>query len=329
MKKILLSLSLVVFSLATMAQNSFTNPGFENWSGSMPTGWSSIGVAGFNLSDISKSTTSHSGNYSVAIAAKPLSPLVVGTIESLLDIELPDGIVIPGMLTNGTINLEAAIGFISELENIVGGDLSNLDIAGLLNILDDGVALTHKPTNVKGHLQWNPINPANEGYILATFVTKMDNNGEKELLGFGIHPTDILGKENSKSGFTSFDIPIIYTNPNADTEELMFVAIAYAQEEQSSYTKLLLDDLIITDNVSVQSLSLEDNATTLYPNPSNGSFMIDIDRAEVSVVNALGQEILPWKEYSRGSQIEIENKGVYFVRIKTDNKIQSEKLIVN
>ncbi len=76
------------------------------------------------------------------------------------------------------------------------------------------------------------------------------------------------------------------------------------------------------------------DAFTVYPNPNNGSFNVQVKGAlnndtQVSVTNMLGQVIYEAKQDSQTLSLEIKGSGVYFVTIKTGLQASVKKVIVN
>jgi hypothetical protein len=69
----------------------------------------------------------------------------------------------------------------------------------------------------------------------------------------------------------------------------------------------------------------------LYPNPTKGSFTLDLaEESNVCVFNMLGQQVKSLEKVSGSQQISLENApmGMYFVRIQSGNGIEVKKLIV-
>jgi hypothetical protein len=54
----------VIFTMLSFAQNPIPNPGFENWTGGNPDGWTSLNVPGYS-EPVMQSNDSHSGTYAV------------------------------------------------------------------------------------------------------------------------------------------------------------------------------------------------------------------------------------------------------------------------
>ena len=67
----------------------------------------------------------------------------------------------------------------------------------------------------------------------------------------------------------------------------------------------------------------------IYPNPTNGTFTIALaEESSVSVYNVLGQNLLNLNKASGMQQLQLNESGVYFVRISNGNGVEVKKLIV-
>jgi len=88
---------------------------------------------------------------------------------------------------------------------------------------------------------------------------------------------------------------------------------------------------------SVPQINNELNNLIIYPNPTNGEFNIKLNseiplETEISIFSINGSKIFENKYYQT-NEIKINNlhleKGVYFVKIKTDEFAKTKKLIIN
>jgi len=78
---------------------------------------------------------------------------------------------------------------------------------------------------------------------------------------------------------------------------------------------------------------LAQNPISIYPNPASDLVNIDLgvnDKAEVSIFNLNGENVLTTKFYGRINKISMSNlaKGVYTVQIEIDRKCVNSILIV-
>ena len=88
--------------------------------------------------------------------------------------------------------------------------------------------------------------------------------------------------------------------------------------------------ITITICTSVNKFSNEN--INIYPNPSNGSFMIDITKykgVNLTIVDALGKEVINQNLNSSNTPIDLTNhkKGVYVVKLKGENINLIKKII--
>ncbi len=107
-----------------------------------------------------------------------------------------------------------------------------------------------------------------------------------------------------------------------------------APENPSGPNGMRIDDVNIT---FVQNLSVENNINSfkIYPNPSNGTFTIQNLQASarpcsVSIANITGKTIKQFSINSEHFTIDISNqpKGIYFITIKIETGIYTEKIII-
>ena len=69
--------------------------------------------------------------------------------------------------------------------------------------------------------------------------------------------------------------------------------------------------------------------STVYPNPSNGDFAIELHQtSQVNVFNAMGQQVLSLNEVNGMQQLHLSEAGIYFVRISNDNGVEVKKVVV-
>ncbi|MDP1725776.1 MAG: S8 family serine peptidase [Bacteroidota bacterium] len=94
---------------------------------------------------------------------------------------------------------------------------------------------------------------------------------------------------------------------------------------------MALDDIMISAPVYVQNLN-PINGFHVYPNPANGTLFIEADKhftsAEILITNVFGQTIN--KQYFNSQKLALEmagESGMYFVQIKSDDKIAYFKVL--
>ena len=74
---------------------------------------------------------------------------------------------------------------------------------------------------------------------------------------------------------------------------------------------------------------VEPKANTIYPNPTSGSFNIELaEESNISIFNAMGQQILSLNEVNGLQHLHLNEVGVYFVRISDVNGVEVKKVVV-
>ncbi len=309
MKRVSLFLVAAMAFCTTYAQQ-FTNGNFEAWSGNSPQGWNSLGYMGFNLCDINKSSDANGGNTAVRIAPKPLPSVIAAMVGA--------DMVVPGFLTNATVNMQAIIDLFTS-----GGD-EDIDFTPevIMNLLHDGLRLNEQPSSISGYYKFNEMDTANDIFLLQALLFAGEGE-ERQIVGMGIFTND---PEMMKSeGYASFTMELNKLSETPATE-LIFLALVGTDEENTAanMASLLLDDLTINYNTGLEKLDLT-SRLAIYPNPCSGDFRLNAPAgSSVRITDALGRSVKNIESYDNGT-ISLENKGIYFVNI--DNK-QVGKLIV-
>jgi hypothetical protein len=87
--------------------------------------------------------------------------------------------------------------------------------------------------------------------------------------------------------------------------------------------------------LSTGNITVHDNPVSIYPNPSSGKFEINLksdhsNSSEIKIYDTIGKEIYSSKESQLPLQIDLteQPKGIYFIKIKSGNRIFSEKIAV-
>lgn len=309
MKRVSLFLIAAMAFCTTYAQQ-FTNGNFESWSGNSPQGWNSLGYMGFNLCDISKSSDAHSGNAAVKIVPKPLPSI----IASMVGVDM----VVPGFLTNATINMEAVINLFTNN----GDEDTVFSPEVIMNLLNDGLRLNEQPSSISGYYKFNEMDTANDIFLLQALLFAGEGE-ERQIVGMGTFSEmpDLL----KSADYLPFEMELINLTGIPATE-LIFLALVGTDEENTAanMASLLLDDLTINYNTGLEKLDLT-SQIAIYPNPCSGDFRLNAPAgSSVRITDALGRSVKNIESYDNGT-ISLENKGIYFVNI--DNK-QVGKLIV-
>ncbi len=104
---------------------------------------------------------------------------------------------------------------------------------------------------------------------------------------------------------------------------------------------LQIDDINITDITSVGTQNLDPAAEfSLYPNPAHHQFMIQMDHSQqfksldLEITDVAGKTLMNQRidnpfELEQGISVAHLSAGVYFVTLRTEDGIQTEKLVVS
>ena len=86
-------------------------------------------------------------------------------------------------------------------------------------------------------------------------------------------------------------------------------------------------EVVLDLNKDIPSTGLD--AFTIYPNPSNGDFTIELRQtSQVNVFNAMGQLIFGLNETNGLQHLHLNEAGVYFVRISNGYGVEVKKVVV-
>ncbi len=215
-------------------------------------------------------------------------------------IELFTGDIIPGIATLGII------------------DIANQTVTG-------GMAYTDRPNIIKGYFKYNGVN----GDIGSVVIQLTKWNGfSTEIVGETIFSTDTL-----TSSWAMFSDSIEYQMPILpDTMNILI---------SSSGGALEIGSVMEVDNLSLEGTAVEisniinlENNISIYPNPSNNIINVNfntVNNAEIVLYNMVGQQIMKVNTSVTENKIDVSkyNKGIYFIKVKLNNKIHTKKIVIN
>ena len=92
---------------------------------------------------------------------------------------------------------------------------------------------------------------------------------------------------------------------------------------------IVLPPMEVVLDINEDGPSTGSGALSIYPNPTNGNFNIALRQtSQVSVFNAMGQQIISLNEVNGLQQLHLNDSGVYFVRISNGNGVEVKKVVV-
>ena len=94
-----------------------------------------------------------------------------------------------------------------------------------------------------------------------------------------------------------------------------------------------VDDITFPRTCTISDVEevTEQKTNDLYPNPTTGSFTIElVEESNISIYNMLGQQIMQLGKVSGLQHFDMGNapKGLYFIQIQNGNQTEVKKLIV-
>src|SRR5262249_45950691 len=119
-------------------------------------------------------------------------------------------------------------------------------------------------------------------------------------------------------------------NPQVNTFYVLYVVDA-----NGCYST---DSVLVTSTIGIAPIPVESSGLLVYPNPATGTFNILFlnpnDKAEVTVVNAVGQEVYKSGAFTAPAlpyQVNLtsQSEGIYIMQVKYRDKIITSRLVLN
>lgn len=173
--------------------------------------------------------------------------------------------------------------------------------------------------------------------------------------GFGtLEPTDLYNLAGKyRVGFgTPFDLEELKDSSNLNVEEITHVKLIDVVGSLGSHGTFdsygnKINDLfptpfntggfdlsgvgVINENNNV-NLNVEKLSFKVYPNPSNGTIHIQLNNMkpqELIVKNAMGESVKKYTASASQHSLQMDlSPGIYFIQVKTQNKVSTQKVII-
>ncbi len=163
------------------------------------------------------------------------------------------------------------------------------------------------------------------GYTLShwgVFIAKLDLDGNFKgaIGGIGLSSTypSILDSDGN-----------LYVGGNTYGDTISFDGHSVINISDSSGVDFVLK--YSTSEMGVDPLAKSDNLVSIFPNPSTGKFAVKFPptTTQIQISNSLGM-VLQTKEMANEKcmNFELEDNGIYLVKIKTDKEILTGKIII-
>lgn len=342
MKRFLFSLVAAFLMLQLSAQQpNISNPGFEQWSGTTPTGWTTsisgaitgvpiVGSFPISLNFGAKSTDSHSGSYALKLQTKSLNLSLLG---------IPT-ISVPGIAQLGTAgSFSISIETIQELMSIdsttdMSDIISNLDLEELstfTNIFSRGEPFTMVPSAMKVWVKYLP--PVGETDTMLVLLGAY-KQGQTSLLLMGDMP-DTYGYyavTERLEDYTQLTVPVSFDEEDLTCDSLVIVFVSSSFTNAKS-TELYIDDISFEyDYLSVNSS--ERIQMSMYPNPAKDYMVINpanqSEAYDIMVYDMNGKQLKSVEKLTGDTRLSISDlaAGTYFLKLKQSGSELVRKFVV-
>lgn len=342
MKRFLFSLVAAFLMLQLSAQQpNISNPGFEQWSGTTPTGWTTsisgaitgvpiVGSFPISLNFGAKSTDSHSGSYALKLQTKSLNLSLLG---------IPT-ISVPGIAQLGTAgSFSISIETIQELMSIdsttdMSDLINNLDLDELstfTNIFSRGEPFTMVPSAMKVWVKYLP--PVGETDTMLVLLGAY-KQGQTSLLLMGDMP-DTYGYyavTERLEDYTQLTVPVSFDEEDLTCDSLVIVFVSSSFTNAKS-TELYIDDISFEyDYLSVNSS--ERIQMSMYPNPAKDYMVINpanqSEAYDIMVYDMNGKQLKSVEQLTGDTRLSISDlaAGTYFLKLKQSGSELVRKFVV-
>ena len=342
MKKFLFSLVAVFLMLQLSAQQpNISNPGFEQWTGNTPVGWTTsisgsitgvpyLGSFPISFNFGSKNTNSHSGSYALKLQTKSLDLSLLG---------IP-AITVPGIAQLGTAgSFSISLETIQELTSIdsttdMSDLINNLDmdeLSSFANVFSKGEPFTMVPTAMKVWVKYLPAAGESDTMMVLLGAYK---EGETSMLLMGDIPETFgyYAVTERLENYTELTVPVSYNEEDLTCDSLVIVFVS------SSFTNAKNSELYI-DDISFEYDYLSVNSSeriqmNMYPNPTTDYMVISpanqSEAYDIMVYDMNGKQLKNVEQLTGDTRLSVSDlaAGTYFLKLKQSGSELVRKFVV-
>ena len=343
MKKILFAFVCLVVTLQLSAQQpNISNPGFEQWTSSYPTGWTTsisgsitgipiLGSYPLTFNFATKTTDAHSGSYALKLQAKSLDLSLFGGPE----------ITVPGIAQLGTAgSFSVSLSTIQQLMSIdsttdFSSLLQNMDmdeLSSLANIFSKGEPFNMVPTAMKAWVKYLP--PVGEVDTMLALIGAY-REGETSMILMGDMPESYgyFALTDRVENYTEITVPLQYNEEDVNCDSLVIVFMSSSFMNANTATELYIDDISFEfDYMSVEST--ERIAMNLYPNPAVNEITLSVENQSevynVAVYDMNGKLVKRMEQLTGNTNIPVSDMsaGTYFLKVQQAGNTTVRKFVV-
>ena len=343
MKRVLFVFGCLFAVLQLSAQQpNISNPGFEQWTSSYPTGWTTsisgsitgvpfLGSYPLTFNFATKTTDAHLGNYALKLQAKSMDLSLFGGPE----------ITVPGIAQLGTAgSFSVSLSTIQQLMSIdsttdFASLLQNMDmdeLSSLANIFSKGEPFNMVPTAMKVWVKYLP--PVGEVDTMLAMIGAY-KEGETSMMLMGDMPESYgyFALTERLEDYTEITVPLEYNEEDVNCDSLVIVFVSSSFMNANTSTELYIDDISFEfDYMSVEST--ERIKMNLYPNPAVNEITLSVenqlDMYSVAVYDMNGKQLKRMEQLTGNTNIHVSDltTGTYFLKVQQAGNTTVRKFVV-
>lgn len=343
MKKFLFSLLCLLAAFQLLAQQpNISNPGFEQWSGTTPNGWTTsitgaitgvsiIGSFPISFNFGSKATEAHSGNYALKLQSKGINLSLVGGPEITLPGIAQLGIAGSFSISVGTLQQLMSVDSTTDFSTL----LDNLDmeeLSTITNVFSKGEPFTMVPSAMKVWVKYLPPVGTSDTMLVLVGAYK---TGETSLLLLGDIPESYgyYAVTERLENYTELTVPISFDAEDVNCDSLVIVFVSSSFMNANMNTVLYIDDISFEfDYTSVEST--ERVKMNLYPNPASEYFILSLDNQsdmyDITLYDINGRQIKKLERLTGDTRVSVNelSSGTYFLKVQQAGNTTVRKFVV-
>ncbi|GAB4449435.1 MAG: hypothetical protein Fur0028_04690 [Bacteroidales bacterium] len=194
----------------------------------------------------------------------------------------------------------------------------NVNIINFASTIEGGYSFTYKPTILKGFYQYEPIN--GDQAFVGVLLLKQNANA-----------WDTIAQGNFKTtstalNWTPFTININYSNLSETPTHLNIIVLSSDKDAPQPNSTLYIDNLTFEYPLNSETSSL--NKVQLYTYHNKVIINNSEPNSQITVFNSNGQIVFDKNIHDANYSFNIEQKGMYFVCIKSNQNMLNKKIAI-
>lgn len=345
MKKFLCLVVCALCMLQLSAQNmpNITNPGFEEWAGVTPVGWTTsltgtieniMGSTNYyplSMEFGSRTIDAHSGSYALKLQSTTMNV----------------GFGAPSFTMPGTAQLGYAGAFTidySSIEQFMGQDsfvvdwsvleyISDEELGNVANVFSKGEPFNMVPSAIKAWVKFVPQEGVSDTMSVWAGAYR---EGDVTHLLWGDIPEAAYGYavfSEPMTEYTQITIPMEYDPEDVSCDSLLLVFVSTSILDPKAETILYIDDISFEfDYTSVRSN--EKVNMRVYPNPATDYVVVNLenqaDSYDLSIYDVNGKQIKRLESLTGDTRVALDelSAGAYFLKVQQAGNTTVRKIVV-